>query len=113
MGAAGTQCSRVLITLTEAPAKVVFARSVSLVKIKPSQRFHKENKMRILVALIAVFMVSGAVAQKKPNTPSYDCTNAGSCSDPTVSESSVSSKDRGRQGRFTLAKTPRPAKHRW
>ena len=62
MGAAGTQCSRVLITLTEAPAKVVFARSVSLVKIKPSQRFHKENKMRILLALIAVFMVSGAVA---------------------------------------------------
>ena len=31
-------------------------------KIKPSQRFHKENKMRILIALIAVFMVSGAVA---------------------------------------------------
>ena len=41
-----------------------------LAKIKPSQRFHKENKMRILVALIAVFMVSGAVAQKKPTTPS-------------------------------------------
>ena len=32
-------------------------------KINPSQRFHKENKMRILVALIAVFMVSGARAQ--------------------------------------------------
>ena len=45
---------------------------VSLGKIKPSQRFHKENKMRILVALIAVFMVSGAMAQKKPTTPSVD-----------------------------------------
>ena len=28
--------------------------------------------MRILVALIAVFMVSGAMAQKKPTTPSVD-----------------------------------------
>ena len=31
-----------------------FSQRVSLAKIKPSQRFHKENKMRILVALIAV-----------------------------------------------------------
>ena len=50
-------------------------------KIKPSQRFQKENKMRMLVALVAVFMVSGAVAQKKPTIPSYDCQNAGSCTD--------------------------------
>ena len=49
--------------------------------------------MRILVALIAVFMVSGAVAQKKPTTPSFDgvdivfCNgvkggSAWSCKDP-------------------------------
>ena len=37
--------------------------------------------MRILVALIAVFMVAGAVGQKKPTIPSYDCQNAGSCID--------------------------------
>ena len=49
--------------------------------------------MKFLSALIAVFMVSGAVAQKKPTTPSFDgvdivfCTgvkggSAWSCKDP-------------------------------
>ena len=37
--------------------------------------------MRLLATLIAVFMVSGAVAQKKPTIPSYNCTSAGSCTD--------------------------------
>ena len=35
--------------------------------------------MRILVALIAVFMVSGAVAQKKPTTPSFSENDLAFC----------------------------------
>jgi len=32
-------------------------------KVKPSNRSHKDSKMRILAALMAVFMVCGAAAQ--------------------------------------------------
>ena len=66
--------------------------------------------MRILVALIAVFMVSGAVAQKKPNTPSYDCTNAGSCSDPTVSDFKCQLKRQGPSGPIYACKDPKTGK---
>ena len=40
--------------------------------MKASQRFHKENKMRFLVALMPVFMVSVAVAQGDRPTGDYD-----------------------------------------
>ena len=66
--------------------------------------------MRILVALIAVFMVSGAVAQKKPNTPSYDCTNAGSCSDPTVSDFKCQLKRQGPSGPIYACKDSKTGK---
>ena len=60
--------------------------------------------MRILVALIAVFMVSGAVAQKKPTTPSYDCENAGSCS------FSCQFKSKGPSGPIYACKDPKTGK---
>ena len=66
--------------------------------------------MRILVALIAVFMVSGAVAQKKPNTPSYDCTNAGTCSDPNLSGSKCQFKRQGLSGPISACKDPKTGK---
>ena len=62
-----------------------FGESVSLSKIT-SQRFHKENKMKILVALIAVFMVLGALAQK---APSYFCEQPGTSVDPSPNCSQV------------------------
>ena len=58
--------------------------------------------MRVLVALIAVFMVSGhAVATKRSFTRLGTARRW---------SSSASSKVKGRQGYF--AETPRPAKHR-
>ena len=66
--------------------------------------------MRILVALIAVFMVSGAVAQKKPNTPSYDCTTAGTCSDPNLSGFKCQFKRQGPSGPIYACKDPKTRK---
>ena len=60
--------------------------------------------MRILVALIAVFMVSGAVAQKKPTIPSYDCLNAGTCS------FSCQFKSKGPSGPIYACKDPKKGK---
>ena len=60
--------------------------------------------MRILVALIAVFMVSGAVAQKKPTIPSYDCLNAGTCS------FSCQFKSKGPSGPIYACKDPKTSK---
>ena len=65
--------------------------------IKPSQRSYRWNRMRILVALIAVFMVSVAVAQM-PTTirkaPAATCQVIGEverrptfqCKDPRTGE---------------------------
>ena len=66
--------------------------------------------MRILVALIAVFMVSGAVAQKKPNTPSYSCTTAGTCSEPTLSDFKCQFKSKGPSGPIYVCKDPKTGK---
>ena len=41
--------------------------------------FHQKNKMRILAALTTVFMVSGAVAQKKPTKPNFDGNDVVMC----------------------------------
>ena len=60
--------------------------------------------MRILVALIAVFMVSGAMAQKKPTTPSYDCLQAGTCS------FSCQFKNKGPSGPIYACKDPKTGK---
>ena len=60
--------------------------------------------MRLLVTLIAVFMVSGAMAQKKPTTPSYDCMNAGSCS------FSCQFKSKGPSGPIYACKDPKTSK---
>ena len=60
--------------------------------------------MRILVALIAVFMVSGAVAQKKPTTPSYDCEGVGTCS------FSCQFKSKGPSGPVYACKDPKTGK---
>ena len=63
--------------------------------------------MRILVALIAVFMVSGAVAQKKPTTPSYDCTSAGTCTDANFK---CQFKSKGPSGPIYVCKDPKTGK---
>ena len=60
--------------------------------------------MRILVALIAVFMVSVAVAQKKPTIPSYNCEYAGTCS------FSCQFKSKGPSGPIYACKDPKTAK---
>ena len=60
--------------------------------------------MRILVAVIAVFMVSGAVAQTKPTTPSYNCTSAGSCTDANFK---CQFKSKGPSGPIYACKDPK------
>ena len=59
------------------PGGSFFAQSVLLAKIKPTQRFHKENKMRILVTLIFSLMMFApqSFAQKDD----YSAINAKNC----------------------------------
>ena len=63
--------------------------------------------MRLLATLIAVFMVSGAVAQTKPTTPSYNCTSAGSCTDANFK---CQLKGKGPSGPIYACKDPKTGK---
>ena len=63
--------------------------------------------MRLLATLIAVFMVSGAVAQKKPTIPSYSCTSAGSCTDANFK---CQFKSKGPSGPIYACKDPKTGK---
>ena len=60
--------------------------------------------MRILVALIAVFMVSGAVAQKKPTTPSVDGNDIVTCNGINDNDSGLPS------GTSFICKNPKTGK---
>ena len=60
--------------------------------------------MRLLATLIAVFMVSGAVAQKKPTTPSVDGNDIVTCNGINDNDSGLPS------GTSFMCKNPKTGK---
>ena len=71
--------------------------------MKSSQRFHKENKMRFLVALMPVFMVSVAVAQGDRPTGDYDVND-------TVLHAKCQFRSAGASGPIYACKDPKTGK---
>ena len=71
--------------------------------MKASQRFHKENKMRILAALMPVFMVSVAVAQEDRPTGDWDVND-------TIIHAKCQFRSAGASGPIYACKDPKTGK---